>query len=380
MKRTLKKGKWSEKEVKFLKENYISMTNRKLAEGLGRSLDSVERKLYRLDLKKTLEQKESLENAVTKEKQKIREKTDKQLLKKLIGQKASLEIITDILKEVVPKAKYKPHRFKHIPGDRKEEIMGLNLGDIHIGRYPADLLFKKAETLYDAVLKLAKIHRSAYPVNHLVINMLGDIVDGDGIFPSQPFEQKFFLMEQMFTYGAPMLVDLFNRLSDHFESITINTVPGNHGRKSKWTTKELNFDSMFYEYLRKATEGNKKIKWNINWNWYQVVDIFGWNFFLTHGANIRTWMNLPFYGMKEKGMRWKGSLPKDFDYFMMGHFHTMLSFKWNDFTAYISGTWLDNDRFALEILGMKSSTTQMVFGVSKKRGITWKYDVQLNGK
>ena len=237
--------------------------------------------------------------------------------------------------------------------------------------------------MYKAIIKITTIHRSAYPVNKLVINFLGDIVDGEGIYASQSHEQKFYLMEQMYRYGGPMLANLLNQLSSEFDSIEVNCVPGNHGRSGKSKrddpNRELNYDTILYEQIRAMTATNSKIKWNITWNWYQVVDINGYKFLLTHGANIRAWLNIPAYGIIQKGMRWKGSLPEEWDYMFMGHFHTTWTLKWNDFRVFMNGTWLDNDRFALEELGMDSATEQAMFCVSAKRGITCHYNIDLTG-
>lgn len=380
----MKKGRWSKKEENFLKKNYPQLNDRKLAQHLGRSVNAVEHKRRTLGLTgRSKEREVDIDALVEEEKDKQLNAERNKLLKKLIGQKAQIEIISSVLKDVVPNAKYSPKSFKPAKENgRKEEVMMINLGDVHFGRYTVEDARKKANTLFEGITRLADIHRSAHPVNHLVVNLLGDIVDGDSIFPGQPYEQKYYLMEQMFTYGMPILVDLFNRLSDHFKDITIYAVPGNHGRVSKWTDKELNFDTIFYEACKLATKDNPKIKWNITWNWYQIANVLGWKFFLSHGANIRTWMNLPFYGMKEKGMRWQGSLPKGvnnraFNYMIMGHFHTNLSFAWNDFEAYINGTWLEQDRFAEEQLGLRSKTSQTMFGITKKRGIVWVRPIDL---
>ncbi len=49
----MKKGKWSKDEVRLLRDNFALMTNPELAKKLDRSIDSVERKMYRLGLRKT---------------------------------------------------------------------------------------------------------------------------------------------------------------------------------------------------------------------------------------------------------------------------------------------------------------------------------------
>lgn len=379
---THKQKKWTPKEEKFLKDNFDSMSNPELAEKLGRSISSVEKKAHAMGLRRKgrnkLTSKEGIADAVQQEKRRMDYRQKDKLIRKMIKDKASTEIVVDLLQDIVPKVKFTPRKFIAHPDKGHEEIAVLLLGDSHFGRYSASLMENKMEQLYCGVTKLIKIHRTAYPVNELVINMLGDVVDGDEIFPGQAYEQKFHLMDQMYTYGLPMMVRFLSQLSNDFEKITINCVPGNHGRKSKTTDKRLNFDTIFYKAMEFATANNPRLHWNIEWDWYQVVDIFGWKFLLTHGANIRTWLNIPVYGILQKGMRWKGSLPENYDYLIMGHFHTTWNFRWNDFEVYMNGTWLDNDKWAMEQLGMDSVTKQFLLGVNKKRGVTWSYKIALN--
>jgi predicted phosphodiesterase len=370
---------WTEKDISYLKKNYPSMLMDDLMKNLNRSLSSIEKKACRLRLKKDSNDNSSLQSIIDREKKSSCKQSTERFLKELVKEKASTELVVEILKEIIPAADFKPKQYNPvIDKNKKEEVAQLLLSDSHFGRYSAITLENKINELYEGIIKVVEIHRTAYPINELYINMLGDILDGDEIYPGQTYDQKFHLMEQMFTYGLPKLTNFFNQLSNHFTKITINCVPGNHGRKSKETDKRLNFDTIFYEALKLATVNNKKIVWNITWDWYQIIKIYKYNFLLTHGANIKTWLNIPVYGILQKGMRWQGSLPERWDYLLMGHFHTTWNFAWNNFEVYMNGTWMDNDRFALEQLGMDSVSKQYLLGVNEKRGITWSYKIDLN--
>lgn len=378
----MKNEKWSEKDAQFFKDNYSSMSNRDLAIKLKRTLRAIEVKASRLGIKKpTQEQEANIDALVRAEKDRMDKQQKDNLLKQLIREKASTRIVVEILQEVIPSANFTPTSTLEIMGsDDKEEKAVVLWSDMHIGRYSVELMNKKIASFYSAIIKMIKAQRTSIPIKELHIFMLGDIVDGDDIYPTQSYEQKFYLMEQMFTYGLPMVTNLINQLSNHFESITISCVSGNHGRKSKNTDTRLNFDTIFYEACKLATASNTRIKWNITWEWYQIVEIYGNRFLLTHGANIRSWLNIPFYGIIQKGMRWQGSLPEKWNYLCMGHFHTNLFFKWNNFKTFMNGTWLNNDDYALRELGMDSSTEQVLFGVSQRKGTTWRYDIKLNGE
>lgn len=377
---------WSKADIKKFKKIYPILPNNEVAMEMGRTLGACEHKASRLKLKKVYTKPKTIDEMVKAEKIKMDKTGQSRMINELVKKRAEMEVAVDIIREITPHINFKPKALKKGSfGDGHEEVAVLNISDAHFGRYSPQRMQQKVDELYSVLLKLVHIHRRAYRIKTLVINLIGDLVDGESIYASQSHEQKFYLMEQIYTYGSPMLCNLFNQLSNEFEEIIINTVPGNHGRsgisRSNNPNVELNYDSMFYEQMKAATSSNPRISWNICWSWYQVIGILGWNFLLTHGDKIRSWMNIPFYGIINKGMRWKGSMPEDFDYMCIAHFHTTYEFKWNNFRAFGNGTWMDNDDFALGELGMDSATEQTLFGVSKKRGVTWKRHIDLsNGR
>lgn len=377
-----KQKQWTEEEEEYLIENFKSNTTLSCALHLERTVNSVEKKASRMGLKHEYEDDVfTPEMAINTEKEKLKNQGKDELISSLVKMRASNELIIDIIKEVLPKCNFAPEKINIRPINKShEEQMVMHLTDVHIGRYSESTLRKKISILYEAIIKYLNMYRSSYKINKLNIFLTGDIVDGDGIFSSQTYEQKFYLMDQIYKYGVPLFTNLFNQLSNHFPEIEISCVHGNHGRINKFTSPEINFDSILYECIRLATESNKRIKWNISWDWYNYATIYNYNFLLIHGNQIKTWMNLPFYGMKEKAMRWKGSLERDFNYVFAGHFHTKLNFVWNDFEAFIGGTWLDNDAWAEEELGMKSSNSQRLLLISEKRGIVSEHTINLSTK
>lgn len=379
--------KWTQQEEEQLKELASSKSITEIAKQFKVGYGTIRDKMLKLGL-------EAKETTLSSHKSKIIEKNDKQVLNKLLKEQADKDIIFDILKDIIPKISFKPKAFKSTVKSINNEVAVLNLSDIHIGRYEIEILEKKINTLVAGVLKTISIQRQGSTINELVINMVGDIVDGDGIFPTQAYEQKFHLMEQMFGKSLPIMINMLNELSNHFEKITINCVRGNHGRVSKYTDEKLNFDTIFYNILKISTSDNTRLVWNISDKWYQIVKILKFGFLLTHGNYIKTWLNIPFYGIKEKGMRWQGSLTKQetiqlnqewvriqkeyWDYIIIGHFHTSLYFRWNNWRCILNGTWLDKDDFAESVLGLDSATEQTLFGVHEKRGITWMRNIDLS--
>ncbi len=384
--------KWTKQEESHLKELALHKTVPEIASELNLDEWQVRNKLSRLKVKPVKKKKASV-NPLEEHKQKTIERYDKQFVNKLLKERTDRDIVTDILKEIVPKIDFTPKPLPERKPKNNKEIVVLNLNDVHIGRYPRELLQKKADYLVSSALEIVEIQRGKATIDELVINMVGDIVDGDGIFPNQPYEQKFHLMDQMFSVGLPVISGMINELSNHFKKVTLNCVYGNHGRVSRFTDPELNFDLIFYHILELATKDNPRLNWNISKKWYMIAKISKFGFLLTHGHFIKTWLNIPFYGIKEKGMRWQGSLTKEetvmmnrewvkirkdyWDFIVMGHFHTSLYFRWNNWRCILGGTWLDSDDFAESVLGLDSATEQTLFAVHEKRGITWMRNIDL---
>ena len=384
--------KWTQELVKRLKELATTKTIPEIANELNLDEWQVRNKLSRLKVKPVKKKKASV-NPLEEHKQKTIERYDKQFVNQLLKERTARDIVTDILKEIVPKIDFTPKPLPERKPKNNKEIVVLNLNDVHIGRYPRELLQKKADYLVSSALEIVEIQRGKATIDELVINMVGDIVDGDGIFPNQPYEQKFHLMDQMFSVGLPVISGMINELSNHFKKVTLNCVYGNHGRVSKFTDPELNFDLIFYRILELATKDNPRLNWNISKKWYMIAKISKFGFLLTHGHFIKTWLNIPFYGIKEKGMRWQGSLSKEetvlinkewvkikkeyWDFIVMGHFHTSLYFRWNNWRCILGGTWLDSDDFAESVLGLDSATEQTLYAIHEKRGITWMRNIDL---
>lgn len=367
-----------------LRELSSKLTIREIADQYGYGYDSIRHRLKKLSLNPKVDVKPVvLKDPLLEHKEKTIERYDKQFVNKLLNEKANRDIVIDILKEIVPTIKFIPRPFVAKKTKKVTEQVCVQISDVHIGAYPLEILQKKVDEFLKAIVEITDIRRSAVNIEKIVVMMTGDIVDGDNIYPNQPYNQKFFTMDQLLK-GAPVFANFFNELSNHFKEVEINCVWGNHGRVSKFTEEKLNFDHIFYHFLAISTKENSRLKWNIADDWYMLVNVYKWGFLLTHGHYIKTWLNIPFYGIKEKGMRWQGSLTKSemmeiknewvqvrkkfWHYIVMGHFHTTMSFKWNDWWCILSGTWKDHDSFAESVLGLASSTEQNIWFVHPTRG------------
>ena len=318
-----------------------------------------------------------------------RELAEKRLLEKLKKEKARTLQIMEWLEEII--TPINPDTIERFvlpeikPRDRRsEEVMVAVIGDVHVGRktpsYDVDTFIKRLEIYKHSLLKILSLHRNLYPINRLEIMFVGDIIDNTQIFPGQPWEsdaETILQLEIAYKEFARMIMEI----EPNFEEININCVPGNHGRISWTESKHTNWDMVFYKMIEIALKQYDAIHFHYPDNDqknYLIREVMGHKFLITHGNDIKQYYNLPFYGMTRHAMRWQGAIDKDIEYVIFGHFHSInMGWDINDIHIMVNGTFISDDQWAIEKLGLKSSTKQLLFGVSRKRGITWRYGLDL---
>lgn len=270
----------------------------------------------------------------------------------------------------------------------EQEEAVLLISDTHIGRstpsYNLDVFVYRMEVLKENLIKVKKIINRSYSLPVLNVFILGDIVDGENIFPSQAYKQECdaddaidIAVKSFYAF----ISGLFGDGRKRFEKIRIFTVEGNHGRVGKRNSEKTNYDRIFYKRLADRFVDNERVEVNLSNNWYNHAKIFDHGYLLFHGDTIYTYMNIPFYGIIQRAMRLRvGGINDYFNVVCMGHFHNLGMLYWNDMRILVNGTMMSDDDFAQKRLGLKSATKYWFFGVSRERAITWSYLIDLTKK
>lgn len=271
-------------------------------------------------------------------------------------------------------------------GDGDEEVAVLVLSDLQIGhKTPTTsmrIIGNRMDRLARRFIKVVFIHRKAYPIKRLKIFLLGDLIQSEDIgFKVGLDELEGVLMTQMFKGAIPMIEKLLLTLLPYFpDGIDVHTVSGNHGRLDKFHADTTNWDTVIYRFLEGRLVQYPTIRWFIEGEkFYQKVRIWQKTFLLVHGDQIKMWMNIPWYGITQRAMRWQGSLPGDkFHYMVLGHFHIISEFQWNDVGVFVNGCFVTDDQWVLKQIGMQSTATQWAFGVHPRKGVSWRYQIHLD--
>jgi len=227
------------------------------------------------------------------------------------------------------------------------------------------------------------IQRTAHPVRELHIHLLGDLVEGEDIFPGQAHLIDSGLYSQMFG-AAEALARLVREMLGHFEKVKVVGVIGNHGRLGRKGTfrPESNADAMMYRIARMAVGDEKRLDWPETFtqgerHWYAVDNVLGKRWFLFHGDQVGGgFAGFPWYGFGKKLSGWRASVA-EFDYSVGAHFHTPTRMYLNGLTHWNGGSIESTNTFAQEQLAAAGEPCQWLLFQNEK-GVTAEYLVRLS--
>lgn len=266
------------------------------------------------------------------------------------------------------------------PGD--PETLVLLISDLQAGHetesFNFEVLEERMNRLVERTIRIASIHKLAHPIPTLEIFLLGDLVHGERVGKTVSLDELEDVIEvQMFGVVIPLLKNAIMEFSRHFDQVNVRCVQGNHGVVSKENAGSTNWDNFIHKTLEIMFRDIPNVEFTVAHRFYQIVDVRGTKFFLAHGDQIKMWMNIPIYGVVNRGMRWRGMIPEKFDVMTLGHFHNYTAFDWNDLHIIINGTFVTDDAWCMKTIGMAGSCCQVLMSVHERRGITFTSKIQL---
>lgn len=262
--------------------------------------------------------------------------------------------------------------------------------------YTSDVGMQRVSLFADKIIELTNIQRSHHPVSHCVAPLLGDIVEGEDIFPGQQYLLDSGLYRQVVN-ATQMLTDYFRKLLANFETVEAYGVIGNHGRVGRRGVydPETNMDRMVYWATKEALKDEPRIKWTIpegrhDRNWYSIVEIGNYRALAIHGDQMRGHSGIPWYGFQKKINGWAtGVIPccdtprtcahkTAFNDVFCGHWHQRTLLPLNNRNVYVNGSTEHYNVFAQEQLGAMTSPSQWLLFCDPAKGrITAEYGVDL---
>jgi len=266
-------------------------------------------------------------------------------------------------------------------GHHDQVITREDTGGLEEYNFPVSLC--RAEKLVDTTLKFTQqTLASTYSFPTLTVLAYGDHTSGEihGAMNRSYFKNCFKNCHAIGQLHAAMLRDF----APYFEQVNVVYVPGNHGRRSlkkNYHGAHDNWDYLIAKVAQMYCRGIDNINFVVPNSFSAVVDIDGVGFHVSHGDDVRSSLGIPWYGLEKRkhrlmaleGVR-KGIPVK---YYCCGHFHRPGTTSEIDGELILNGAWPATDAYAFNALGGFTEPTQLIHGVNKKYGITWRLPVKL---
>lgn len=257
------------------------------------------------------------------------------------------------------------------------EIALLHSTDWQTGKrtvsYNMDVAQARVNQMADKVDLMTRIQRADHPVNHCVLALGGDMIEGLTIFPGQAFEVEAFLFEQLF-WTANMLEGLIRRLLVTFPKVEVYEEYGNHGRLGRKSGGEFppsdNVDRMLYEIVRHRFANEKRLLWHSATDFYQLMALGEYRALLVHGDEIHSFGgNTPAYGIIKKVNAWASGVLPAFKDAYMGHFHTAMTLPIsNGGRIFVTGSTESDNVYAKEFVAATGQPSQRLHYIDPQKG------------
>lgn len=307
-----------------------------------------------------------------------------------------IAVVDGIVEDLAPVIKpLKPAKTFCITGNKAgavEESMVLLLSDNHCDQvvrpeevdgledYNFPVSVRRHEVLVEEIIKWKERSLINFNFRKLHIFGLGDYTSGS----IHDHEKKSYFGCQ-FTNDlaiAQLLAQMFRELSAHFEEVQIDNVIGNHGRltdKYEFDQHGVqnNHDTLIMKIAEVYCRDLANVKFNFPMGLSTIVNVKGYNFFLHHGHGKKGGSEVWAQAKKKAGTivpLHRGSI----NYFCSGHYHSQGEAPANGGCRMIAnGSFMDCDPYSYQSLDAASSATQLIFGVHRNNGVTWRLPIQV---
>ena len=243
--------------------------------------------------------------------------------------------------------------------------------------YDSSVCEERIDQFADKVVHLTNIQRADHPVRKIHVWALGDIVEGELIFPGQSFLIDGGLYRQVTVDGPRILKNFLVKMLENFEEVVFTGVIGNHGaiggRGRRDHDPETNADRMLYRIMSLIFENEPRISFNIpdgrgEKHWYAVDKIGNYKSLLCHGDQFSGLSAM--HSFQKKVYGWKiGALGEDFDDVYLGHWHTPTKMTFNTIQVRVSGSPESTNTYAAESLAAIGRPSQPLMFVHPQKGI-----------
>lgn len=261
-----------------------------------------------------------------------------------------------------------------------EEVAVIGISDVQLSKvtptYNSEIAEQRMYEYIERCLEETELRRACHTINQARVWMLGDIVEGEGIFPGQGFSTDAGFYRQVTIHGPRIFANCLRRLLEYFDYVEVHCVIGNHGRLGTRAREEFdpetNGDRMLYRVLDHIFANEERIKFVIpdgpgQRSWYDIDTIGNYSSLLMHGDQFLSIQSLN--TVKTRLMGWKESVPEVWQDAAMGHFHQSMRFTFGKTVLRVFGTTESDNFYAQEKLSSTAISSQHLMFVDPSSGI-----------
>jgi hypothetical protein len=307
--------------------------------------------------------------------------------------RASLDAFRGIDIPPVPKPAV-DHRRGH------EEVAVLVLSDWQLGKktptYDSEVCAQRIQALTQKVKEIVALHSKSRPVKELHCLTIGDLLEGELVFPGQAHRIDASLYRQLAT-GTALYVNLLRSLASTFRVVTAWEVDGNHGAIGGSQRREMhpetNADRILYHFAAELTKDEPRIVHHMTdpvgeANWYHVAAIGKYRSLLIHGQEFRGTAGMPWYSIQKHVGGWALGAIDDFAVGFnaggdvdidCGHWHQPTRLTLNHVTFRCNGSTESYNTYAQQQLASVGRPSQSLRFVDPVKGrVTAEYCLYLD--
>lgn len=272
----------------------------------------------------------------------------------------------------------------------KPEAAILLLADWQAGKvtpeYDSTIAAQRVARYAEKVVRLIELQRANHPVDEAHIFLLGDLLEGEEIFPGQAHRIDASLYVQLFD-TASILANLVRRVASVVPRVKVVGAIGNHGALGGPVRKsyhpETNADAMLYNVARMQLRDEPRVEWAETLvagerAWYATDDIYGKRWLLFHGDQVKSAsFGIPWYGFNKRLLGWATSVAP-FEYSASGHWHVPVRMQVNAITHWGAGSTESANTFAQEYLASGGQRPSQWLLFQGENGVTSEWCVYLD--
>ena len=263
-----------------------------------------------------------------------------------------------------------------------KETAVLVLSDLHSGRrnyndqgvvtYNMDIMVARVGLVKDYVFDILEDRIKLDKLDEFCIAMVGDIVDGSGIFPGQELSQDLTCFVPQICLVTACIWDIIVEVRQRFNiPVKVRGVRGNHGRQYKYCVANNNFDNLVFHLLYMMAYTYDPQGVNVEYSAgapylnFSLKDI---KCHIRHEAPVQT--ETP--AARAKFLGWKQI--HEYSVMLYGHKHHPGGGTVLDADVFMNGCLMAIDDLA-ENLALFSRPSQRLIGLRPGIGVTYAYNL-----